>query len=270
MRARRSLPLRRPHQHFAIPAALPALKLIQWHAEKITDLLINEKLLEIPIRGRNAAPQRVPPTFPLSHFPTRLLPQPLPCLSHPPHRLFRRCRGRCQVPHLPPHARFPFPVQMQLHRRIIQGGCPIRFARFPKVPQQIRHRRRLSQFRRSQRQSAHRAHLLLELAGHRTRRSSDARNYASAAQAHSPAIAHRASQTSPPSATPPHRASPGFPLRAPPLLSRALGQSLPARMSRRGCDSHACFQTPETHETRPSTSARATTETSFSKSTNAS
>ena len=50
-------------------------------------------------------------------------------------------------------------------RRETRSARPIRFAIGPEIAQQIRHRRRTVHLRRSQRQSAHRAQLLLELAG---------------------------------------------------------------------------------------------------------
>ena len=60
-----------------------------------------------------------------------------------------------------------FPVQVELHVRESTGGRPVRLALGPQLPEQIRHRCRLQQLGRAEREAADRAHLLLELTRHR-------------------------------------------------------------------------------------------------------
>ena len=55
-------------------------------------------------------------------------------------------------------------VQLDVWERAQRG--PVGLARRPQVAQQVHHRRRRELARRAERQAAHRAHLLLELAGH--------------------------------------------------------------------------------------------------------
>ena len=73
---------------------------------------------------------------------------------------------RRQMPHFPPHARRRFPVEMQLDVRHGQRRGPIGLAVLPEVAQQVGHGRRPQQFGGAQRQPADGPHLLLELAGH--------------------------------------------------------------------------------------------------------
>ena len=68
------------------------------------------------------------------------------------------------MPHLAAGACRSFSVKVQLHVGQLTRGGPIRFAVGPEVAQQIRHRRRPQQFRRTQRQTADGAELLFELA----------------------------------------------------------------------------------------------------------
>src|SRR6185312_9019385 len=68
--------------------------------------------------------------------------------------------------HFAPGARARFAVQMQLNVRHGSSSAPFRFALLPKVAQEIRHRGRSQLRNRSQGQPAHRAQLLLKLAGY--------------------------------------------------------------------------------------------------------
>jgi hypothetical protein len=58
-------------------------------------------------------------------------------------------------------------VQMQFYVREARGRRPVRLATEPQLSEQVGHRRRTKQVRRSERQSSDGADLLLELAGHR-------------------------------------------------------------------------------------------------------
>src|SRR5262249_58579641 len=79
-------------------------------------------------------------------------------------RVGRRCTERRQVAHLPAQPGCGLTVQVELDVRKGEGRRPVRLAAFPDVAEQVRHRRRLQQLGRPERQTADRAQLLLELA----------------------------------------------------------------------------------------------------------
>ena len=72
------------------------------------------------------------------------------------------------MPHLPPGAGGVFLIQVQADLGNSQGPLELRFALKPKVTQQIRNRCRTHDPHVAQGEIAHRAHRLLELAGHTT------------------------------------------------------------------------------------------------------
>src|SRR5262245_46277139 len=87
----------------------------------------------------------------------------LPSSQYQSTGFLRRSGQSRQVAHLPACTRAPLAVQVQLHRREPQRGSPIRSAIGPEIAKQICHRGGLQELRGTERQTADRPELLLEL-----------------------------------------------------------------------------------------------------------